>query len=157
MRHEWERTGKAWVRGFLKTILILIGLSVIVPFVPIAAQDDLLVRDEDIKTVDFAELRYPLGARLSHVQGVVVVRVKLDANGHVTDSEAVSGAKSLIADCLANSKKWLFQPNPKKEVVLVYEFRIDRGLCHGGNVASQFVFREPNFASITSCEAQVEP
>src|SRR3990172_9683776 len=70
-----------------------------------ATTQEETVRDEDIKVSYFEDLTYPPLARIAGVQGVVVVRVRLDANGNVVDSMAVSGAKLLIPECLTNSKK----------------------------------------------------
>ncbi len=126
------------------------------PIERLVAQHDELVRDEDVKLATFDELKYPFAARVPHIQGVVVVRARLDDQGRVTDSVAISGAKELIPDSVANSKKWRFQPNPQKSAVIVYDFRIDSGLCYGGYVSSQFVIHPPNLATIRSCEAVAE-
>jgi TonB family protein len=117
---------------------------------------DEAIRDENIKVLDFEELRYPLPARLSHVEGVVVVKVELDDSGKVVNAIAISGAKDLISESLSNAKKWRFQPGSQKAAVIVYRFSIDRGLCHGV-APSDFIFHPPNFASITSCESVAEP
>jgi hypothetical protein len=144
----------------MKTTLRLIScvIAFIVMSLPsrVAAQQAQTIRDEDIRVMNFEELRYPLSARLSHVQGIVVVQVTLDDNGSVVDAAAISGAKSLISDSITNVKKWRFHPNAQKKAVIVYQFLIDSGLCHGV-AASHFVFRPPNFASITSCESVAEP
>ena len=106
------------------------------------------VNDEDIVVTSLTEMPYPLGARLTPAtEGVVVVRVKLDDEGRVMSSEAISGSRKLIPDCLANVNKWRFRPTPSKEAVVVYEFRMD-GVCSRG---SHFSFREPNIAVVTGC------
>lgn len=143
---------KATIRCSLLGVTILLFTS----FSAIRAKQERTIWDEDVKIMDFEELRYPLSARLSHVQGVVAVKVTLDDRGKVVDSVAISGAKSLIPDSVANAKKWRFRPSSQKEAVIVYQFRIDDGLCHGV-ASSHFVFRPPNFATITSCESVVEP
>jgi TonB family protein len=120
----------------------------------LSAQQDGTVLDDEIKPRYFETLTYPLAARLTHVQGAVVVRVKLDDKGKVVSSIAVSGAKNLIQDCISNSKKWRFRPNPEKAAVIVYEFRIE-GLCNLP-CSSQFAFRPPNVATITIGEAVVD-
>ena len=116
---------------------------------------DETVKDESIKVLDFEELRYPLPARLSHVQGVVVVKLKLNDSGDVVDAIALSGAKDLIPESLANAKKWRFRPSSQKAAVIVYRFTIESGLCHGA-APSNFMFYPPNFASVTSCESVAE-
>ena len=140
--------------ALMKIMVVLVGFTT-GSATCLAAQDTGAINDEDTKAVYFETLRYPLGGRLSHVQGVVVIRAKLDNAGNVADVEAISGPKSLISESLANAKKWRFRPNSRKTVVLVYSFRIDDGLCHG-TVSSQFTFHPPNFATITSCEAVVD-
>ncbi len=114
------------------------------------------INDENTRVVYFEELRYPLSARVTHIQGIVVVKVILDNSGRVVDSLAISGAKTLVTESVSNAKNWRFQPSPQKAAVIVYQFRIDDGLCHGA-VSSNFIFHPPNFASITSCEPVVEP
>lgn len=133
-------------------VLILVAFS---PLNSATQERNETIGDENIKPVDFEELRYPIGARSLHVEGVVVVKVILDGDGGVVQATAMSGAKSLIPECLSNAKKWRFRPNSQKAAVIVYEFRIDPGLCHGG-LGSDFIFRPPNLASITSCEAVAE-
>jgi len=102
----------------------------------------------------FEEINYPLVARLKHIQGVVVVKVKLDDNGVVVSAAAVSGAKDLIQDSLLNAKKWLFQPNTDKTAIIVYHFKIE-GLCKLP-CASQFKFSPPNSATITMGEPIID-
>jgi hypothetical protein len=113
------------------------------------------VKDEEIVVASFAEMNYPLPARLTHTQGIVVVRVKLDETGKVVSSEAISGAKTLIPDSLSNSNKWRFQAGPSKTAVIIYEFWIE-GSCYSG-MNGHFVFRQPNIASITGCELAAQP
>jgi hypothetical protein len=137
---------------FLK-LLKGVGLLIIALGTCLTAQDAPIL-DETIKPLSFESLGYPLVARLTHVQGVVVVRAKLDAEGNVVSSTAISGAKSLLPDCLSNAKKWRFQPNIEKTAVIVYHFQFE-GLC---NVCtSQFRFEPPNIATVTIGEQVVEP
>lgn len=120
----------------------------------VSAQKEKTVEDEDVKIVRFEDLRYPPLALLERVQGVVVVRVKLDDKGNVIESEAVSGAKLLIPDCLTNSKKWRFRPNGAGLAIIVYNFRETYGLCNAKT--TQFGFLPPNFATITTCEQPIQ-
>ena len=141
---------KTWVWSGL-----LVGLLVLVMGGQSIGQASETITDDEIKVVDFQEMRYPLAARLSHIEGVVVVKLTLNSNGEVAHASAISGPKLLIADVLKNAETWKFHPNPQAWVILVYNFRI-RGLCHGTG-SSQFIFEPANFASITSCDAVVEP
>ncbi|MSV28819.1 MAG: hypothetical protein EXQ52_08740 [Bryobacterales bacterium] len=120
----------------------------------LAAQQDGTVFDSEIKPLYFETLTYPLAARLMRIQGAVVVRVILDDKGNVVSSMAISGAKRLVPDCVSNAKKWRFRPNVNKTAVLIYEFRID-GLCNLP-CSSQFSFRPPNIATVTTGEPVVD-
>jgi len=121
----------------------------------VSGQQDATVLDEQIKPFSFEDILYPLAARLTHVQGVVVVRVTLSADGPVVSSQAISGAKSLIADCIANSKKWRFQPSSGKTAIIVYDFKIIEGLCNPP-CASHCTFRPPNMVTIVIGEPVVD-
>ena len=119
-----------------------------------SAWQELPILDEDVKPLYFETLAYPVMARISRIQGVVVIRVMLSDDGTVVSARPISGPKELIPECLANSKKWRFEPTPDKMAVIIYEFRID-GLCQLP-CASQFTFRPPNSARITTGEAVVD-
>jgi hypothetical protein len=93
-------------------------------------------------------MKYPLFAHSTGVQGVVVVRAASDGQGRVVSVDALSGAKALITDSLANAAKWQFRPSSPRVVIIVYEFRIE-GLC-GQECGGQFVYKPPNVAVITA-------
>ena len=112
-----------------------------------------MVPDKDIRVIDFEELQYPLMARAARIQGVVVIRVKLDRNGNVTGSEAISGAELLARVCLENAKKWRFQPNPEGAAVIIYHFSMPGGICK--SASSLFIFSAPNIATIIGCDVPV--
>jgi Gram-negative bacterial TonB protein C-terminal len=135
-------------------VALLVVLLVLAPDSAITAQQENTVKDEDIKIVSFEDMRYPPLALLERVQGVVVVRVKLDDKGNTIEAEAISGPKLLIPDCLVNSKKWRFRPNSGKTAVIVYNFRETYGLCNAKT--TQFSFLPPNFATITTCERPIQ-
>jgi len=117
------------------------------------SQQDGAISDKEMKLVDFADLEYPKLARTALVQGIVVVRAKLDDKGYVVESTALSGSDVLIPDCLANARKWRFQPNAKKAVVIVYNFRVTDAVSKSG--CSHFMLEAPNFATITTCSPQI--
>ncbi len=112
------------------------------------------ISDENIKLVSFEDLSYPALAANTRVQGVVVIRAKLDADGNVEAGSPLSGSKLLIPDCLSNIKKWKFKPNPQRSVVIVYDFKIEDGACHDRS-RSLFLLIHPNLASITICSPVV--
>jgi TonB family protein len=131
--------------------LVVFGVCVPVACSLLASQQEITINDEDVKLVSFEDLAYPPVARVTRIQGVVVVKAQLDDQGNVATAFAVSGSKALIPDCLSNAKKWKFKPNSSKSVVIVYEFRLGDGACHNDS-HSLFLLRHPNFASITSCD-----
>lgn len=114
------------------------------------------IDDKGINVADFEDLTYPAIAVIAHVQGVVVVRVRLSDQGKVLDAVALSGAQLLTGPAIDNAKKWRFEPNSQKAAVIVYNFRIE-GICHDGAAASHMIFYPPNFATITDCARPAMP
>ena len=105
------------------------------------------ISKDDVVVVHFQELKYPPSAR--SVEGVVVVRAKLDKLGRVVQAEAISGNAALISDSLANVKTWQFEPKSSQTAVVVYNYRMARGVCK--SESSFFVLERPNLANITAC------
>jgi len=131
-----------------------------IPFVLLLVAGSVLfgqdqpILNEDIGIVKFEVLAYPVVPRSTHVQGAVVVQVKIDSEGKVVTATAVSGPKLLIPDCLMNARKWLFNPQKSRTVAIVYVFKID-GLCYSG-CPSSFHFSPPNLAKISVGDAVVQ-
>jgi hypothetical protein len=116
------------------------------------------IYNKDIKVVDYEDMQFPAIALLAHVEGVVVVQVKFDYQGNVTDADALSGPSLLTNLSAQNAKKWRFEPNSQKAAIIVYSFRIE-GACHaghGGGYTSQMIFFPPNFAEITVCPVPLQ-
>jgi TonB family protein len=131
-------------------ILVLAAWLTLFPSAFVRAQQSETINDEDIHVVDFVGLAYPTIPQTATVEGVVVIRVRLNEQGKVSEAYAISGPKLLINASLENAKKWSFEPNAKKAAILIYEFRI-RGECPRDNNSSQFVFEKPNFSTVTAC------
>ncbi len=113
------------------------------------------IKDEDIFPNRIQEMdHYPLDGLARHEQGVVVVRAKLDNDGDVIDAQAISGKQSLIRETLENAKKWKFAVNAQKTVILVYDYKIDKGGCYR-SLTGQFIFYAPNLVTVRSCEALI--
>jgi TonB family protein len=110
--------------------------------------------DDEIKPISFEDLAYPAVAQDAMIQGVVVVSAELDESGNVTDAKALSGQRMLVAAAAANVKRWKFVPNARKNVVIVYDFRIE-GICNKAR-PTLFRLRHPNFAQITACGSQIQ-
>ena len=115
-----------------------------------AAQSDELLDDKDVKLVSFVDLDYSPIAKSARVQGVVVVRVDLDEQGRVRQAVALSGPNILATDSIANARKWVFKPNARRRAFIVYDFRLEMGVCHDDS-HSLFLLQHFNFASIIAC------
>jgi TonB family protein len=145
----------------LKTAAKYIAFLVVLtkaPFVTgLQAQQDVTVKDSDMTVSEFEDIGYPPLARQTRTQGVVVVRVRLDKDGKVTDAVALSGSEYLTSASVANAKKWRFQPNAQRAAILVYNFRTPHAACNSKTVLSFSMLQAPNFVSITGCEVPVQP
>lgn len=53
---------------------------------------------------------YPQMARIAHIQGDVVLRIRVDKEGRVADEKTVSGHPILIQSALDAVKKWQYRP-----------------------------------------------
>jgi outer membrane biosynthesis protein TonB len=145
------------MRIHARTIVLSIALPVLAALSGALAQKGGTIADKDINVVDYVDLSYPPIAVLAHVQGVVVVRLKLDDQGKVLDAEALSGTPLLTGPSVDNAKKWRFEPNSQKAAVIVYNFRIE-GDCHySSGSSSQVIFYPPNLAAITACPGPTQP
>jgi TonB family protein len=131
-------------KAALATVLLVTCTSV-----PITAQQEQSVNDKDIEVISFQEMAYPALAHQARIGGTVVIRVRLDDKGNVTEATAISGALIITASALANVKTWTFRPNAAKSAVVVYEFRIFDGRCKGN--PSLFVLQGANRAVVMTC------
>jgi TonB family protein len=141
----------------LRNVLVALCLLAVIPLASVPAQQDKPISDTDMKVIDFEDLGYPPLARAVRVQGVVVVRVRLDNDGKVVEATAISGSDLLVPESLANAKKWRFKPNARRAAVIVYNFRLV-GICKSSAVSFS-TLQEPNFVTITRCfdHSVVEP
>jgi TonB family protein len=123
--------------------------------VPVQAQQDATISDKEVKVVGYESLKYPALALQTSYQGVVVVRVKLDDSGKVIETAAISGHELLIPDCLANARKWRFQPNAHHAAVIVYRFQLSfAAKCQ--SEGSFFTLETPNFVTIVDCVKTIQ-
>ena len=109
------------------------------------AQNDVILNNSII-VLHWEILDYPAAARITHAEGIVVVRVTLDDEGRVVSASPVAGPRLLLTAATDNAKKWLFQANEKKAAVIIYEFKFE-GVC-SQPCPSQFTFKQPNHAII---------
>jgi TonB family protein len=107
----------------------------------------LAQEQKDETTVEVLEgMRYPPLARTAHVEGRVVVQVKLNDSGGVVSASAMPSEKvvaMLIPDAVSNARKWRFHPNPNKVAEIVYEFQL-LNECIQPQSEWHFVFKAPN-------------
>ncbi len=137
----------------LTTVALFLGLAFLISPHYLAAQDDAPIDDKDIKIVHFEELNYPPLARAARIEGAVVIRVSFDDRGNVVKAVAISGKEPLIDYCLANAKKWKFEPNARKMAVLVYHFTLPPAVC-GPDFS--FFMLEGNLVTITACPTRID-
>ena len=109
----------------------------------------------DSRLVRFVDVDYPPSLMTARVEGVVVIRATLAADGSVAEASAVSGKRPLIALCLENAKQWKFKLNGPRQTVIVYNFRLDEGACHT-STRSVFLLEHFNAASIVGCRVVVD-
>jgi TonB family protein len=140
----------------LRTPALVLSLMVTAASLPAVAQtrNDSTVFNEDMKIIHFEDFDYPEAARRAGVEGVVVVAATLDNKGRISNAAAVSGPRLLVADTLANARKWQFQPNRLNRVVIVYRFMLVDD-CAPDTLQSLFTWNGPgpNEASVTACRA----
>jgi len=135
-------------------LLIVFGLVLLAP--PAFGQHVTVVYNKDMKPTHIEDLSYPSIAYMAGIQGVVVVRATLDADGKVAEAEVLSGPEALTLLSVENTKKWHFEPNPEHSAIVVYNFRIE-GVCQTEGVHSQMIVYPPNFAVVTGCQPMAEP
>ncbi len=138
---------------YAKTLFLAIT-TVIVPLNSATAQQGVMLNDKDIHVVHYEKLEYPPAAASDKIEGVVVVKLRLDDDGRVLDAAALSGAPMLSLLAVPNARKWQFSPNPQKAAIIVYNFRIGAG-CRRKSPYSQMTFNPPNFVTIVNCKAPV--
>lgn len=136
-------------------IATIVTVLAIWPLTFVRAQQDETTYDQDIHVLGYKELPYPPIARSARIQGTVVIRVRVDDKGKVTNATAISGNKVLILVTLDNVKEWLFKPNASKTAVVIYRFTILDGECD--SLSRIFIFHAPNVADVVTCPSETNP
>ncbi len=135
--------------------VVFIGLLIAIVSIIVRAESNeslnITLSDKDVKVFHFEDMKYPAISQYAPLEseGFVVVRANLDNGGRVLEASAISGKELLIADTLTNIKKWRFQPNNSKVAVVVYNYRLARGICK--SPSSVFTLDGSNLATITAC------
>lgn len=136
-----------------EVVLLLVLVGAVVSYGHAAPPQNPAISDKDMVLLDYEDLSYPGLALQARIRGVVVVSVELNDKGQVVNATAISGAESLVPDCLANARKWRFRPNARKAAVIVYRFSLVDWITKSG--CSHFMLEPPNFATITGCAREV--
>jgi TonB family protein len=100
---------------------------------------------------------YPPIARWTNLTGKVTLTLTIDADGKVTDAEAVttesnvSGSKALEGGTVANIRRWTFAkpPSAPYQQRIVYDYEIDKSLPLDGPTTVTFDLPE-RVAIVTS-------
>ena len=96
-------------------------------------------------------MSYPESALAASVEGVVVIRVRVNKEGAVTSAKSLAGPPALAPAAVANARLYGARPGASGIRMLVYEFEIAAGPCGG---ASRSFFRSKYgnaMAKITGC------
>lgn len=67
-------------------------------------------------------VEYPQIAQSARVQGAVVVRLSIAANGTVTSATSLAGLPLVTEAALNNARAWKFAATEQRETIVVYEF-----------------------------------
>jgi hypothetical protein len=119
------------------------------------AQNQYVTDAGDVNVMSFEETGYPHLAYYTHLQGSVAIRVKLNADGKVSEAVAISGLPLLAEPSLENVKKWLFKPNGSKTALVIYNYKILSGRCN--QESSLFILEGANVATVLACPPLVNP
>jgi TonB family protein len=120
---------------------------------PRQENQDQTIRDQDIHIVHFEPVNYPHLARQTRIEGVVVVRVALDADGKVTDAVALSGHSLFDSRQRRECQKMAFQIAAQHAATIIYNFKIY--LCKSSSAPPKPAFHPPNSISATACAVEL--
>jgi TonB family protein len=101
----------------------------------------------EVEVISFEAVTYPPLGWQARIEGVVVVRVTLDADGKVTDAVALSGHGIFVPFSLENVRKWRFRPDAQRTAVIVYNFKLLAGRCEPMSQTNLV----GNFVTVASC------
>jgi TonB family protein len=62
------------------------------------------------RQVTWEEPKYPQMAKLAHIEGIVVIRVLIDKEGHVAQEKGVMGHPILMQAALDAVRQWIYLP-----------------------------------------------
>src|ERR1043165_8339334 len=86
----------------------------------------------DLCLISMAVPQYPLLARTARIQGVVQLKISINAAGEVTEVAVISGPKMLTESALTNVKTWRFGPSSNK-ITMPHKYILDDHLIEGND------------------------
>jgi TonB family protein len=114
---------------------------------------------DDLQVLDMPTVWYPPIAQSARVQGTVVVRLSIAANGTVTSATSIAGSPLLTASALNHARAWKFAATTARETIVVYEFALMGGLITdppcGTSTLNELVY--PRFIRISASAPCVQP
>jgi TonB family protein len=90
---------------------------------PPQKQDSTSPQETPPKLIKSTVPVFPEEALRKNIEGKVLVRIVVDANGRVSDVKPLSGPSELIQSALDNAKQWQFEPPAHAPFVTTAEIR----------------------------------
>ena len=115
---------------------------------------------DDLQILDMPRVDYPPIAQSARLQGTVVVRLSIAANGTVTSATALAGPPLVTEAALNNARAWKFAATKQRETIVVYQFafmerlRPDLPPCRTSTL-NEIVY--PRFIRISASSPCVQP
>jgi TonB family protein len=104
-------------------------------------------------------VEFPHIAQSARVQGTVVIRLSIAANGTVTSATPIAGPPLVTESALNNARAWKFAATRQRETIVVYEFAFMERLIAdpscGTITLNEVVY--PRFIRISASAACVQP
>ena len=114
---------------------------------------------DDLEVLDMPRIEYPHIAHNARMQGTVVVRLSIAANGTVTSATPIAGPPLVTESALNNARAWKFAATRQRETIVVYEFALMERLSTdppcGMSTLNEIVY--PRFIRISVSTPCVQP
>ena len=91
----------------LAALVLLAGFFVVSPL-PLLHADPI-----KRKLLDHPDPAYPPGAKRMRIEGSVILRLVIEADGHVSSAEVASGNPMLTGAAQDAAKQWKYSPAPE--------------------------------------------
>ena len=114
---------------------------------------------DDLRVLDMPRVEYLQIAQSARVQGTVVVKLSIAANGTVTSATPITGPPLVTESALNNARAWKFAATHQRETIVVYEFafmdRLRPDSPCGTSTLNEIVY--PRFIRISASAPCVQP